>query len=94
MGAMEWLRALFALVATLALIGLAALAARRFNALSSLQTGTVRRMNVVERLMLDPRRALLIVRVDGQDRVLLLSPFGDSDLGATTGVAAPREPTP
>jgi flagellar protein FliO/FliZ len=94
MGAIEWLRAIFALGATLALIGLAALAARRFNVLSSLQTGAVRRMNVVERLMLDPRRAIVIVRVDGLDRVVLLSPFGDRDLGATTAIPTSSDPQP
>jgi flagellar protein FliO/FliZ len=89
---MEWARAVFALAATLALLGLAALAARRFNLLNGIQSGPGRRLSVVERLMLDPRRALLIVRIDGKDRALLVSPFGDKDLGETTAMPSPAPP--
>lgn len=71
-----WLKALFALVATLALILGAAYAARR---LGMLRPGaqTQRRLQVSESLMLDPRRRLVIVRCDAREHVLLLSPGGD-----------------
>jgi flagellar protein FliO/FliZ len=80
MDVLDWLRALVALVATLALIGLAALAARRLNMLQGAIPGT-RRLRVSERLMLDPRRSVVIVRVDDEEHVLLLSPFGEKKLG-------------
>lgn len=71
-----WLKALFALVATLALILGAAYGARR---LGMLRPGaqTQRRLQVSESLMLDPRRRLVIVRCDAREHVLLLSPAGD-----------------
>jgi flagellar protein FliO/FliZ len=82
MDLVEWARALFALVATLALIGLAAFGARRFKMIENLasRTAAPRRMRVVERLLLDPRRSLVLVEIDGVERTLLLSPFGDKEL--------------
>ncbi len=73
---MDWARALFALIATLALLGGAAYGARR---LGMLQPGaqTQRRLKVTESLMLDPRRRLVLVACDGREHLLLLSPAGD-----------------
>lgn len=70
---------LAALVFTLALIGGAAWLARRFGMLdmSARKTPSERRLQVVESLMLDPRRRLVVVRFDAQEHVLLLSPSGD-----------------
>lgn len=81
----EWARALFALLATLALIGLAAYGARR---LGMMQPGapSERRMRIVETLMLDPRRRLLIVRCDGREHLLLLGPAGDVVVGRMDAV--------
>ncbi|MBL8532092.1 MAG: FliO/MopB family protein [Hyphomonadaceae bacterium] len=72
----DWARALFALMATLALIGAVAYGARR---LGMLQHGAQaqRRLKIGETLMLDPRRRLVIVRCDGREHLLLLSPGGD-----------------
>lgn len=81
MDILDWLRALFALVATLGLIALAAFLARRFGMIRQAVGGQARRMKVSERLMLDPRRAVVIVRVDSEEHVLLLSPFGEKKLG-------------
>lgn len=74
---LDWARAVFALVATLALIGLAAYAARRFGMLQASPRGGVRRLRVSESLMLDPRRRLVVVRFDDREHLLLLSPSGD-----------------
>jgi len=73
---LDWARALFALIATLALIAGAAYGARR---LGMLQPGAQapRRMAVRESLMLDPRRRLVLVRLDGREHLILLSPAGD-----------------
>jgi flagellar protein FliO/FliZ len=81
MDVLDWVRALVALVTTLALIALAALGARRLGMLQGGLAGAPRRMRVVERLALDPRRSVLIVRVDGDEHVVLLSPFGELKLG-------------
>jgi flagellar protein FliO/FliZ len=90
MDPMEWLRALFALAATLALIGLAALGARRLGMLQATPNARQRRMRVVERLALDPRRSVVILRVDDAEHVILLSAFGDNQL--STGPAPPPVP--
>jgi flagellar protein FliO/FliZ len=88
----DWARAVAALVATLALLGLVALLARRFNMLQPLRGPGERRLSVVESLMLDPRRRLVIVREGGQDHVLLLSPFGDSRLSTAPSPPEPAAP--
>ncbi len=93
MDILDWVRAVVALAATLALIGLAALAARRLGMLESAGVGQVRRMRVVERLMLDPRRSVVIVRIDSEDHVLLLSPFGERKLGRTVAPPDPIQPS-
>jgi flagellar protein FliO/FliZ len=84
---MDWVRAVFALAATLALIGLGWLAARRFKLIETLgvRGGEPRRLKVVERLLLDPRRSLVIVEIDGRAVTLLLSPFGDREVGHDIG---------
>lgn len=74
---LDWARAVFALLATLALIGLAAYAARRFGMLQVRGAAGARRLKVTESLMLDPRRRLVLVRLDGREHLLLLSPAGD-----------------
>ena len=67
-------RAVLALVFTLGLIGLAAVLARRYgpNALLRVQRKSSRRLAVVESLMLDPARRLVLVRFDDEERLLLL----------------------
>lgn len=78
--ALDWVRALAALIATLALVAAAAYVARRFGltALGGIShPGAARRLAVKERLSLDTRRALVLVAVDGREHLLLLSPFGD-----------------
>ena len=68
-------RAVFALVLTLGLIGLAAVVARRFGPewLTRLQRPKAeRRMAIIESLPLDPARRLVLVRLDGVERLLLL----------------------
>lgn len=68
-------RAIFALALTLGLVGLAAVALRRFgpDALSRFTKARAnRRLKVVETLILDPARRLVVVSLDGQERLLLL----------------------
>lgn len=71
----EFARAVFALALTLGLIGLAAVAGRKWGpeALARFQPNRrQRRMQVVETLMLDPSRRLVLVAVDGEEQLLLL----------------------
>jgi flagellar protein FliO/FliZ len=70
----DFLRAAFALVFTLGLIGLAAVALRRFgpDALARFTVKKERRLSVVETLVLDPSRRLVVVSLDGEERLLLL----------------------
>ena len=76
MDAPSLLRAVFALALTLGLIGVAAVLARRYgpSALFRVQqtSKAQRRLAVVETLMLDPARRLVLVRCDGRERLLLL----------------------
>ncbi|MBI1188629.1 MAG: hypothetical protein GC206_15070 [Alphaproteobacteria bacterium] len=87
----EWVRALFALLATLALIGLAFLVARRLGMVGGVRQGADRRLRVVESLMLDPRRKLLLVRCDDREHLLLVGPGGDRKLD--TAPAKPAQTT-
>lgn len=71
----DFARAIFALILTLGLIGLAAAALRRFgpDAIGRLVPGRKeRRLAVVETLILDPARRLVLVSCDGEERLLLL----------------------
>ncbi len=70
----DFARMIAALAVTLGLVGLAAVAARRWapTALLRLKTPTERRLKVVESLMLDPQRRLVVVRFDDQEQLILL----------------------
>lgn len=89
MDLLDWARAVFALIATLALIVGAAYAARRFGMLQPGAPGA-KRLSLSESLMLDPRRRLVIVRCDGREHLILLSPAGDVVVSET----AVREESP
>lgn len=85
MEAWDWLRAMAALVATLSLALLGAWAARRFNWTTPLSpAGAPRRMRLVESLALDPRRRLVLVRLDDREHLLLLSASGDLTVATQT----------
>ena len=71
----SFIRAIFALAITLGLVGLAAVALRRYGPgmLGRVTVGRKeRRLAVVETLILDPARRLVIVSCDGEERLLLL----------------------
>jgi flagellar protein FliO/FliZ len=71
----EFVRAVFALVLTLGLIGLGAVALRRYGpgAFSRFaRPKAERRLAVIESLVLDPARRLVIVAVDGREQLILL----------------------
>ena len=69
------LRAVFGLILTLGLVGLAAYAARRWGPpglFVARAPGTERRLKVIESLALTPTSRLLIVKIDGGERLVLL----------------------
>ena len=71
----DFAKAAFALALTLGLIGLAAVALRKYGpdamARMSIQRKD-RRLKVVESLVLDPTRRLILVDCDGVERLILL----------------------
>jgi flagellar protein FliO/FliZ len=75
MNFLDLARAIFGLAFTLGLIGLAAWAARRYApalmARLNAERGE-RRMTVVETLVLDPARRLVLVKIDEEERLILL----------------------
>ena len=71
----DFARAVFALALTLGLIGLAAVALRRYGPGALSRFGgpkADRRLTLVETLVLDPARRLVIVACDGKERLVLL----------------------
>ena len=72
----DWARAAFALIATLALIVGCAWGARRLGMLQA-NAGGQKRLRVSESLMIDPRRRLVIVRCDEREHLILCGPGGD-----------------
>ena len=83
------IRMLAALAVTLGLGGVAVVLARRFAPLEVLRIKPAgeRRLALVESLMLDPQRRLVLVRCDGREHLLLL---GEGRL--LTEVDAPAGP--
>jgi flagellar protein FliO/FliZ len=84
----DWARAGFGLAATLALLLGAAVIARRLGVIAPRAGVSERRLRVVESLLLDPRRRLVVVRFDSEDHLLLLSAAGDRIVARTP---APKE---
>ena len=75
MNFLDLARAVFGLAFTLGLIGIAAWAARRYAPQLLARLGAergARRMQVVETLVLDPARRLVLVRIDEEERLILL----------------------
>ncbi|MEM8987125.1 MAG: flagellar biosynthetic protein FliO [Pseudomonadota bacterium] len=78
------LRVIFALMSVLAMIGLFALAARRFGLADLAANGRFgglaaagrKRLAVTETLAIDPRRRLLLIRRDDTEHLVLLTQDG------------------
>ena len=72
----DFLRAVFALALTLGLVGLGAVVLRRYGPDALARFGAAqkkdRRLRVVETLVLDPARRIVIFECDGQERLILL----------------------
>jgi flagellar protein FliO/FliZ len=84
----DFARAVFALALTLGLLGLFAAVLRRYGPeylARFAQTKAQRRLAVVETLVLDPSRRLVLVSCDGREKLLLLGE------GRVIDLAAPQE---
>ena len=71
----EVIRVIAGLAVTLGLIGLAVVALRRFGPQTLLRlqgSRAERRLKVIETLVLDPARRLVLVRCDAEERLILL----------------------
>ncbi len=69
------LRAVFALAVTLGLIGLAAVVMRKYGPETIARMSMLRRerrLTLIESLPLDPARRLVLVSLDGHERLILL----------------------
>ena len=86
MDIVDFARYLGALMLVLALVGFAALAARRFGMPGIMSGSATRRLAVVETLMLDARHKLYILRRDDKEHLVLVGPEGSSVLEG--GIAA------
>ena len=89
MGILQTISMLAALAVTLGLFGLAVWGWRRFAPASLLPTASPRqrRMKVIETLVMGTNHRLVLVRLDGEDRLVLLGE--GSLLGAMPAKDAP-----
>ena len=91
---LELVRMVAALAVTLGLIGLASWGMRKFGpeAMARLQVSRkARRLTLVETLVLDPARRLVLVRLDDEERLILL---GEGRTLETFKAPARRRKTP
>ncbi len=65
-----------ALLVVLALLGLAALGARRYGVPGIVKANAVRRLSIVKSLMIGPRQKLLLIRRDDREHLLYIGPQG------------------
>lgn len=79
-------RYLGALMVVLALVGIAALAARRFGLPGIASGGAGKRLHIVETLMLDARNRAFLLRRDGMEHFVVIGPDGARVI--ETGIAA------
>jgi flagellar protein FliO/FliZ len=73
---LDLMRYLGALLLVLALIGAAALAARKFGVPGVAKAFPDKRLHIVETLMVGPRQRLFIVRRDNVEHLVLSGPDG------------------
>jgi flagellar protein FliO/FliZ len=80
-------RYLAALLMVLALVGFAGLAVRRFGMPGIVKPHGMRRLQIVETLMIGPRQRLYILRRDNVEHLVLSGPEGSTIV--ESGIAAP-----
>jgi flagellar protein FliO/FliZ len=93
MNPLDWIRAVAALAITLGLLLGVALLARRYGLMQGVSPiANKGRLKIIEQLWLDAGRSrIMIVRCDGIDHLLAVSPTGTHALG-TTQVSVTADP--
>lgn len=89
----SFLRATFALAVVVGLIGLVAYGLRRYAPgllARAAARSAERRLEIVETLVLDPTRRLVLVRVDDEERVILLGEGRELDAPVPAAAALKR----
>jgi flagellar protein FliO/FliZ len=76
-----------ALLLVLGLLGVAWLATKRYGVPGIIQRQTLRRLSVVETLMIGSRHKLLLLKRDGTEHLVLMGPQGANVI--ETGIPAP-----
>ena len=92
---MGLMRAVFALAIVLGLIMGLAYVMRKYapQLMARLQTSRgERRLKVIETLVLDPARRLVLVRLDDQERLILLGEGHELDAPSASAAALPARP--
>ena len=92
MDVIDLARYLGALVLVLALVGFAALAARRYGLGGFVQGSAQRRLAVVETVMIGPRHKLVLLRRDSSEHLVLMGPQGANVI--ETGISPSPEQSP
>ena len=91
----EILRIVFSFIAVLGLIGVCALAARKFGLASAVGNASgKKRLALVETLAIDARRRLAIIRCDDTEHLIILSATGETVIANSVGTSPDHESTP
>jgi flagellar protein FliO/FliZ len=91
MDVLEVLRYVGALILVLALIGGAALGARKFGVPGVTRAFPDKRLHIVETLMMGPKQRLFIVRRDDVEHLVLSGPDGASVIEANIPASAGQD---
>lgn len=96
MDVIDLARYLGALLLVLALVGFAALAARRYGLAGFVQGTVHRRLSIIETMMIGPRQKLVLIRRDGAEHLVLVGPQGANviEVGIPATPAEPSSPLP
>jgi len=76
MDLIDFVRYLGALFMVLALVGIAGLVARRWGIPGIAKAGALRRLSIVESLMINPRERLVLIRRDNVEHLISMGPNG------------------
>lgn len=89
----DMLRALFALMVTVGLIVGVAWLARRYGLMQAMPKSATRRLALVEQIALEQGRVkLAIVRWDGREHLVAITPGGVAALGSADAPQTPATP--
>jgi flagellar protein FliO/FliZ len=80
-----------ALILVMGLLGVAWLATKRYGVPGVIQRQSLRRLSVVETMMIGSRYKLLLVKRDGTEHLVMMGPQGASVI--ESGIVVPSLPT-